>query len=383
MAELYRDGFEWITGNTQINLQYQDCPTLTLTKTDDTTGRVTIPGTATKYGKALSVTGGTGAIATPAQVHFCRSLTGNPDVVFMGAGILDTCQAAQHVGYFMFRDGSTDQIVIGRGADWSIVVCRGNGRTGADNHLLVLTELGRSSAGAVPANAWFHLEAKILFTTDATGTVEVRVNEQVVLTLVNKETCASDNAQCTAAGIGREHWYSIDGDATGDPTDETVIYVDDLYIRDDAGAANNDFAGDCVVTDDVPSGAGTYTQFSTVYGSATHWGAVDDSGFHDGDTSYIETATVGHIDSFTKAANAFSTGTVHSVAVVAVARKSGAGARQIESLLRLSTTDANGSHVSLGDSYEAHQFIHETDPAGNTWTLANLNAVEIGVAVAA
>lgn len=382
MAVILADGFEWITGTSQINLGYEDCPTATLAGTTSAEGRVMIPLTRTRHGSSVQTTGGYGGISSTAQVHFLKSVN-QLGTAIMGAGIRDDDRSARYVGLFMFRDGSTDQIVVGRGPAWEIVVCRGNGRTGADSHLLVLTELGRSAPNAVSPGAWFFLEAKVTF-HGTTGSVEIRVNETTVLTLLNKNTIASANAWCTAAGIGREYWYSIGGAATGDDTDSTVVCVDDFYVADTTGASANDFLGDSVYWSGAVSGAGTYTEFSTVYGAGTHYEAVDEAGFHDADGTYVESSTVGHRDSFVCADSPFSSvSTVHCAQVEAVARKSGAGARSIESLVRLSATDSAGSHKALGDSYQKFVWVHHTDPSGAGWTLANANSAEFGVAVAA
>lgn len=91
------------------------------------------------------------------------------------------------------------------------------------------TLLGTSSTPVVTANAWNHVEAKLLV-SDTVGTVEVRVNGVTKLTLTSQDTMATLNANYAQIRLGGL-------------TESDNFYVKDLVVWNVAGSANNDFLG--------------------------------------------------------------------------------------------------------------------------------------------
>jgi len=72
-------------------------------------------------------------------------------------------------------------------------------------------------------------------------------------------------------------------------------------------------------------------------------------------------------------------GSVFAVQTVLAARKDDAGVRQIAPVIRQSTTDYDGTTVTLSSTYDQYRQIYPQDPTATNWTIANVNADEFGV----
>lgn len=94
------------------------------------------------------------------------------------------------------------------------------------------TILATTTGPVINAASWQHIEAKIFVDTGgATGTIEVRVDEISVLSL--------GGLTLGVNGVGIVAMQQ--GGGAGDPN---RVYWDDIVVRDDTGAVNNDFEGD-------------------------------------------------------------------------------------------------------------------------------------------
>ena len=220
---------------------------------------------------------------------------------------------------------------------------------------------GFSTKSRMVQDQYCYVEAKV-FVHDSTGTVEVRINGEVVLDLT-----------------------SVDTRNGGVPTIDTIRLMgtadfDDLVIYDDQGSNNNDFLGDVEVEVILPDGAGNLTQWTTLVGAATHWQAVDESPVIDDDTSYVETATNTHIDLFTYGALSSINGgsTVLCVQANTMARID-SGSASIATKTRESSVTSTGATVVLGTGWKDVLQIWEVNPnGGGAWTDTILNASEFG-----
>lgn len=156
----------------------------------------------------------------------------------------------------------------------------------------------------------------------------------------------------------------------------------DLYVCDGTGPApTNTFLGDCVVETIYPTGAGAETQWTPSTGA--NWENVDDA-TPDGDTTYNASNTVGQTDTYTMAGLTSASGLIYGVQKMEYARKDNAGTRSIAPVLRISGTDHVGVSTNLGGSYDYVREIEEVSPAsGVAFTIAEVNAMEVGVQVTA
>jgi hypothetical protein len=118
------------------------------------------------------------------------------------------------------------------------------------------TKLGDSGGPVMVANAWKHVETKVVLDA-AAGSVEVRVEGATVVNLAGIRTtnAAAAAASCAQVGVGN----SDNGPQT--------LYVKDFIVWDGTGASNNNFMGSCqvlkitpqadVALNWTPSGGGT------------------------------------------------------------------------------------------------------------------------------
>lgn len=219
---------------------------------------------------------------------------------------------------------------------------------------------------------YYYVELKVVFATGATGSYELRVNGQTALLQTNIQTAASPNAYANKLDT------LVGGGGGAGATD-----IDDLYIFDTSGTANNDFAGDVTVQCLFPDGDGADLQWTPSTGT-THYDLVDDPTPND-DADYVSDAAAGDRDTYTFGDLRAATGSVLAVQVLIYARKDDAGTRQIAPVVRIAATNYDGATLpNLGTTYTWSPAIYETSPATSTsWTVAEVNAAEFGVKLVA
>lgn len=170
-------------------------------------------------------------------------------------------------------------------------------------------------------------------------------------------------------------------------------YIDDMYWGDASGPAPwNAFMGDLRVegqlalTDD-DGGGGTHREFTPSAG--TDHGALLGENPPDDDTSYVESATVGHRESVKFPPIVLSSGTVYGVQMMVNARKatSGGGSRSLAPTIEHGGSFYSGTAYSLPDEFVyiiPGQNIWQTNPGtGVTWTASEVNNSEGGAIITA
>lgn len=223
-----------------------------------------------------------------------------------------------------------------------------------------------ASTDALLANVWYYVEAKLTI-DDSVGSFSVRVNGQEWATYTGDT----------------KYSYYYDGASAikmyGMPS-AVKIWYDDLYICDGTGSQNNDFLGDVRVDTLFPTGAGNAADF-TPTGNANNWENVADTA-PDEDTSYNGSDTVDAQDSFTFGSLSALDSSIFGVQENILAKKDDAGTRLLHGLTRVSSTDYEGSDLSLPDSYANQTQIWEQNPSTSAnWTEAEINAAEFGYKV--
>lgn len=250
-------------------------------------------------------------------------------------------------------DGVTEQITVYIESDRSITVRRGD-ETG--------TILGQSEAATWLPNAWNYIEVKATI-NNSSGAVLVWLNgaDDPILNIAATDTQATAHAYSTLL-----QW--ADG------------YLDDCYVLNTTGdAPGNDRLGDVRVRCLYPTAAGSFAEWSPL--ASTNVSNVDDAGTPDDDTTYNSTALNAKKDTFT---------ITHlpetSAAIIAVqerwrARKTDAGAKSAKPKIISGVAGLTGPTKSLSTSYASYLgTILELNPDGAAvWTIASVNALEIGV----
>lgn len=257
---------------------------------------------------------------------------------------------------FSDSDG-TIQAALSIANDGTIRVYRGSVSSGT---------LLATSSNSLPILGWNFIEVKLTI-ADSGGLFEVRVNESV--------------------------WVSFTGDTKQSSTLATALRIqiwgrgsdngiDDLYICDSTGSANNTYLGDVRVDTVRPIGAGNYAEFSR-QGSASNWDNLDDTTI-DSDSTYNYSNTVGHRDTLDCGNLPSITGSIFGVQLNMSARKDDAGSRTLRSLTRVSSTDYEGSSQNVGTDYRVYRQLLEQNPNTTAaWTETEINGAEFGYKVQA
>ena len=240
---------------------------------------------------------------------------------------------------------------------WSVDI------TNADGTAFPIAILATGST--LIGTGWHYIEFKA--TIGATGSYEVRVDGLTYLSGSGVNTQQSANARANRVQIG---------------LNSLGISVDDVYICDGTGTANNNFLGDVRVQALMPSADGDLSQLTPSTGT-THYNLVDEVP-PDGDTSYVSGATAGNVDLYQLGDVAAVSGSILGVAVYSFARKDDAGTRTIANVIKTGGVEYDGPAQALSMSYTYFTEHWETNPAtGLPWTIADVNALQAGVKVVA
>jgi hypothetical protein len=157
---------------------------------------------------------------------------------------------------------------------------------------------------------------------------------------------------------------------------------DDLYICDDQGSKNNDFLGEARVRTLLPSGAGTYTQWTPSAGS--NYENVDETD-PDEDTTYNETGVLDNQDSFAMGNLPDSDVDVIGVRSRVVARKEGAGYRALKNFVIVNSSKYDEVKDTLNLDYNVYEgsVLEDNPDDSQDWEVADIDAMEVGYQLAA
>ena len=262
-----------------------------------------------------------------------------------------------------FDDSATNQVQVQVNVDQTFSITR-NG-----------TVLGTSTE-TIPINTYAHLEFRATI-HPTTGSVALYKNGALIIgPLTNQNTRSTANSTANIVRIGSN---TVTGGTTGIYLDYDDIIVYDGQTTDAYGnTAIVGPIGDRSVLARALASDSTYTDFTPNSGT-THYNRLTET-MPDGDTTYNESSTVGHRDSFLPAALAGTITAVNAKSIVSFARKTDVGSRQAAYFWRLGGTNYDHpTAIDLGDSYQYHMRIAEKNPAsGAAW---GLTADELGIKV--
>jgi len=228
-----------------------------------------------------------------------------------------------------------------------------------------------TSTNVMATNTWYHIEVKATIADATSGCYEVRVNGSAtnwIPAVSNGDTRNSGDAS-----IGSVRLY---GHASGSAGQSRF---QDFYILDTTGTQASDFLGPCRFAVLRPTGAGNSAQLTGNY--ADNWQNVADIA-SDGDATFNQSSTAGHIDLFTM--SDVPAGTIHAIQHVLYARQDPGAQRVIRPKTRIGGTNYNGASINLAASYVIYTQPVMFSPAtgGSTaWDDAELNGAEFGVEV--
>jgi hypothetical protein len=252
-----------------------------------------------------------------------------------------------------FLDSGSEQISVRYGAAGTLIVSR-NGVT-----------LGTSTLSLI-ANTWYYIEFQTTIDPSA-GAYTLKVSGATWLSATGVNTRATANSSTNGLLFGNHS-----------------SNLDDLYVLNSAGTANNTFLGESRILTTEPSGDDTAAPGTnllwTPNSGTNHYTRVNE-GSPDDDTSFVSTSTPGQIDTYTFPAIA-PTGVIAAVQVCLCERKDDAGARVTSTEYRSAAgTNYDGTNqFTLNSAYRIDRQIYEVDPAtGSAWVVTGLNGGEFGV----
>jgi len=227
------------------------------------------------------------------------------------------------------------------------------------------TVLGTTSGLGLTTDTWYWLELKVVC-HDSTGSYELRIGESDVLSASGVDT--QDGTAIYEKVVLGNTSYS-----------NTEFRYDDFYICDSTGSDNNDFLGECTVTALRPNIAGNSSDFTS---SGSNFDNVNEAEVDD-DTTYVESDTVGHKDTYGYQ-NLGSATEILGVQINTQCRETDAESFNIKTVTRVNSTDYTNSAQAVGASDFVNKMdIRELNPNGDVaWTDTTLNSAEFGMEVA-
>jgi hypothetical protein len=258
--------------------------------------------------------------------------------------------------FLSLYDGTTQGMNLRLTAGGEVAIYRGG------------TLLETTSGLGLSAGAWYYMEFKVLCANSPGGTYELRVGGVDV---------ASDSGLDTQAGSNAYHdRFRLSNSASSAYT----ASFDDFYCLDGSGATNNDFLGNMrviAIRPDADTAANAWTRSS----GAENYDLVNED-ICDDDTGYVESAVSTTTDLYDYDAVASIADNIKGIQINTVCRETDANSFSLVTVSKLGATQSNGAAAAIGTTnYITKTRLMETDPAGNAWTITNIDAAQFGIKV--
>jgi hypothetical protein len=285
------------------------------------------------------------------------------DIIVIGFALFITelPESTPAYGLLMLRNASANtQFIVSVKSDGSIGGWAATSTGG--------TPVGSTPAGVISPNTWQYIEIKLTVANSPDGVFAVQVNgiEQCNVTGI-------DTQAHTTSGVTNIRFYMILNEALH------FTNIDDLYILNDT-PPNINFLGDCKIECLYPIANGALHQL-TPSGILTNYECVDDPNDINGDTDYVEGLTVGLMDTYDMTTLTEYT-QIAGVAETLCAKKGDVATRTIRGIVRIGGTNHYSASIGIADTYDTYQLVWDQNPATvppGTWTMAAINAMEVGV----
>lgn len=223
-----------------------------------------------------------------------------------------------------------------------------------------------SAASVFVDQTWQYIEIKHL-PANTGGTVIVKVDGFEVLNF------SGDTLNSGSAGSATRTVAFRASTNNGD------TLVDDLYICDDSGSAQNDFLGDVQIERLSPTGDDTATFVGSDADSIDNYLLVDEVPPDGAD--YVESDTVANDDRYTLADRTL-TGDIIAVKATAKALKDDANPRGLKLIVESGATTDTSADKPLAESSQTFEHILVDDPdTAAAWTTSAVNALVGGFEV--
>jgi len=263
---------------------------------------------------------------------------------------------------FQFNDAANAcQVAIMLQSTGAVAAYRGAPYGGGGGVLL------STSSALVSANAWNHIEAKVII-DDSAGAVEVRLNGVTIVNVAGADTKFTANTETSQVQIG--HGQNL--------LQNAPWYVDDVVASNASGSVNTDFLGDRKVYTDFPN-ADTADVDWTPNSGANRYSRINDA-TPDGDTSYVSSTAAAQKFGVTFPALDSAVTSIAGIIFVNLSKKTDAGDCSLEVDLVSSGDVEAGAVRAITAAYTLYHDVFQTDPHTSAiWTQAAASAAAMRV----
>jgi hypothetical protein len=340
-----------------------------MTSTELEQGMWTANVSASVWNLSTARTGSNSLLLAAASQSIYKSGLSNAATRIAGFGMYHRVLSAGGFVFFAFSDGTpltagNVQVGLQYNSDGSISAYSGRALGGfAGGTLLGTTAVNMFAS----ATLWYYVEVVCTF-DGSSGSVQIFINNVMVMNLTSKDTTSTANAYANAFGFSCTNNDGTNG-----------VNYDDLYVLSGTGGERTARLGPCRVgTKLAVSGHGAETDFTPSTGSDR--GAMVDDTNPNGDTDYNESTSVGSIDTYQCSALGLS-GTVLGLQVKNYT-KVDTGSANVTAVQRIGGVNYFDSVVAITVSYGYGPIvIDELSPATATnYTVTEIDAAEFGIA---
>ena len=215
---------------------------------------------------------------------------------------------------------------------------------------------------------WYYLEFKN--TIDSTsGYIEVRVNGQTEFSY------AGNTLNGTSMQANRMIFGGVPAVQVLVPPHQYVI--DDFYVCNDIGSANNNFLGDVRIEALFPNSDGGSVQWA-VSTTGNNYQMINET-IPNSDQDYTETSSPGRRDTLHMTNMSVNSAYIFGIYTLLNTRKNNAGDRNIRPLITTNGSTYVGSSRPINTDYQYWEEIWETNPVQATsWSIADVNSFQVG-----
>lgn len=251
---------------------------------------------------------------------------------------------------FEFRNNVNDAIAfLAIESDGAIGLYTGSART-----------LIASSDPVITTSSWQHVEAKLII-DDIVGSVEVRVNNVVVLNITDIDLGTLGATQISF------------GMPAGETGSSLNAYLDDVVIWNDDGTVNVDFMGP-VRVETLWASADTAQADFTPTGDTDGFDCIDNQ-TPDADTTYLLATAAADRSEFNITDTPPETSDIKGVFIPTMAKLGAAGTGNLVTSLVSGGVASDGPDQVLTSAYTYWHGVHELDPnTAALWTKTGLDA---------
>ncbi len=344
---LWSDGFDKYGAGANLAVRY----TIENTPSFSTTG---------------GITGGGAVVLDNALNHFYGT--------FLSSSALDA-NSRPHVALWMkiasMPSGDrpvvglvTNEVSGGSNFQGGAVGVSPTGQAVAFTHRENATVLARSAAGVFVEDRWHHVE--LIFNPRDSGGVAVVYVDGVQVLNFSGDTNATGTQPTSWIGV------KVNSGGSGD------LNIDDL-IAWDINGSDFDYAqlSRLHIIETLDMDGDDAVQFTPL--SGTNFSNIDDAAFHDTDTSYNASPTVGHVDLFTVEDQAATPDQILALVVHMRARKTAVGSVIMRGRLVVGATTSEGVDFPLTTSVaHNHDAWGKNPDTGVAWGNTDANTIKAG-----